>query len=216
MAGKRFTRYFRDASFRALVDEQFSLADAAAEPGVWITYAIHDPTQDDHICGEENGLIVYVGQTKEFGKRARKRMRAAGTAVARPTDRIDGKCYDIMVRGGVPRFSVRDRVSTAIGSLISETNTAKRLLASGYPLLNQWTEQKFGGLAIDRYGIPHDWLWPLTAADALGSGIELIVQEIVTGRDLAIDLTTFPPNVRLREIKTLVAGEGRRLRLHVV
>jgi len=213
MGGKSFTRYFRDLEFRRQVDQQFAFADAAAQAGMWITYAIHDPSRADHIAQEQDGLIVYVGQTKEFGKRVRKRMRNAGTAVNRPTDRIDGACYDIMTNGFAPRFTVRDRVTTAIDSLISETNTAKRLIALGYPLLNQWTEQKFAGLEIDRHSVPHTWLWAMTAADAIGSNIELIISEKVTGRQLSANLADFPPNTRLREIKALVSNAGRQARL---
>jgi hypothetical protein len=220
MAGKSFTRYYRDAAFRAAVDEQFSGADAATEPGVWITYAVHDPTRIDHIGGEADGLIIYVGQSKEFRKRIRKRMRDAGTATRRPTDRIDGACYDITSKGPPPRFTVLERTRSAIDSLISETNHAKRLLAAGYPLLNQWTEQKFGGI-VDRHTIPHAWLWPMTASDATGSNIDVIVRDKASGGEVVIDLSTFPASTRLREIKaSLVADMTARniqaqVRLHV-
>src|SRR4051812_5294320 len=117
MAGKRFTRYYRDPLFKAAVDEQFAFADRAHEDGTWITYAIHDPTKSDHL-GVVGGPIIYVGQSKEFPKRVRKRMRSAGMARNRPADRIDGACYDIMNRGGVPSFTVLERVQTAIDSLI--------------------------------------------------------------------------------------------------
>jgi len=216
MTGKRFTRYFRDPQFRTAVDEQFAMADVAAESGIWITYAIHDPTRTDYIGGEADGLIIYVGQSKEFAKRIRKRMRQAGMAVKRPTDRIDGACYDIMRKGPPPRFSVRERTTTAIDSLISETNTAKRLLAAGYPLLNQWAEQKFGGLEVDRASVPHDWLWPITAADAIGSGIDMIVRDLATRQEMTLDLSGFPSGTRLREIKaTIMASGGRKVRLFV-
>ena len=66
MGGKAFTRYYRDPQFRAGVDEQFAMADAVTRPGVCITYAIHDPTRPDHIDGRAEGLVIYVGQTKEF------------------------------------------------------------------------------------------------------------------------------------------------------
>jgi hypothetical protein len=215
MAGKSFTRYWRDPAFRAAVQEQFAIADAATEAGLCITYAIHDPTQPDHIGAEPNGLIIYVGETKEFSKRVRKRMRSAGTAVKRPSDRIDGACYDIMMKGAAPKFSVRDRTRSKLESLISETNTAKRLRAAGYPLLNQWTEQKFAGLEIDRSTVPLDWLWPLTASDAVTSGIDVIIHDVETGQEITIDLTTLPQATRLREIRAHQRGLGRRVRLHV-
>ncbi len=216
MAGKSFTRYWRDPAFRAAVDEQFVRADAATEPGICVTYAIHDPTQPDHIGAEPDGLIIYVGETKEFNKRVRKRMRGAGVATRRPPDRIDGACYDIMVRGAAPKFSVRDRTRSKLDSLVSETNTAKRLRALGYPLLNQWTEQKFGGSDIERSTVPHDWLWPLTVVDAVASGIGVIVRDVQSGQEMILDLTALPSSTRLREIKAHQRGLGRRVRLHVL
>jgi hypothetical protein len=214
--GKRsFTRYYRDPQFKAAVDEQFSFADEAHIAGTWITYAVHDPTRKDAIGARPEGPVIYVGQTKEFPKRIRKRMRDAGTAVRRPRDRIDGACYDIMCRGGVPKFTVLEHVTTAIDSLISETNWTKKLRAAGYNLLNQWTEQKFGGRDIDRHSVPLEWLWPLTVSDAMGSGIDLIVSEPATGLEIVADLQSFPPNTRLRDVRILLKAQERRARLVV-
>jgi hypothetical protein len=213
MTRKAFTRYYQDSVFRAAVDAQFALADSATRPGICITYAIHDPTRNDHVGGSSDGLIIYVGQSKEFKKRIRKRMRDAGTAVRRPRDRIDGACYDIMLRGEVPRFSVLDHTDCVLESLVSETNLSKRLHQQGYPLLNQWTEQKFGGLDIDRRTVPHDWLWPMTVQDALASKVDLIVTD--AGREHVPDLSTFPPTMRLRDIRELMRSAGRKARLHV-
>jgi hypothetical protein len=120
-----------------------------------------------------------------------------------------------MRKGPVPKFTVRERTSSAIASLISETNIAKALLRAGYPLLNQWTEQKFGGLDINRQTVPHDWLWPLTVADAIGSDIDLIVRDAATNAEMTLDLSSFLPNTRLREIKAQLRSSGRRLRLHI-
>lgn len=39
--------------------------------------------------------------------------------------------YDIMWRGGVPRFRVIERVDNAIASFVSETNWAQRYIAEG-------------------------------------------------------------------------------------
>jgi len=213
MSGKAFTRYYRDSQFRAAVDEQFAFADTISKSGMCITYAIHDPTRPDDIGGDPNGLIIYVGQSKEFQKRVRKRMRNAGTAARRPRDRIDGACYDIMTRGGVPRFSVLEETPCVVDSLVSETNWAKRLHSQGYPLLNQWTEQKFGGLEIDRRTMPHDWLWPMTASDAIASDVDLIISNGTM--EIEADLSAFPASMRLREIRDMMKLHGRKARLHV-
>ena len=212
---KGFTRYYRDASFRADVDAQFVRADHAASPGTWITYAIHDPTRDDHIEKRPDGLIIYVGQSKEFGKRVRKRMRNAGIALNRPRDRIDGACYDIMRSGKAPRFSVIEETQTALDSLVSETNWSKLLRRKGYPLLNQWTEQKFVGDDLDRMDVPHAWIWPFTVSDALGSRIDLIALEPTDGKSVLVDLSTFPAKTRLREIREHLRQSGRQARLRI-
>jgi hypothetical protein len=180
---------------------------------VCITYAIHDPTRSDVIERHSDGLIIYVGQTKEFNRRIRKRMRDAGTAARRPRDRIDGACYDIMQRGGVPRFSVLEETACVLDSLVSETNWSKRLRAQGYPLLNQWTEQKFGGVEIDRRTVPHGWLWPMTAADAIASNVDLIVSDGTI--EIVADLSAFPQTMRLREIRDMLKPSRRKARLHV-
>ena len=213
MSGKSFTRYYRDPHFKAAVDEQFASADARTRRGICVTYAIHDPTRSDEIEGRPEGLIIYVGQSKEFQKRVRKRMRNAGKAVKRPTDRIDGACYDIMARGGVPRFSVLEETNCVLDSLVSETNWSKKLRARGYPLLNQWTEQKFGGVEIDRRTVPHDWLWPMTTSDAIASNVEFIVSDGTM--EIAADLSAFPPSMRLREIREMMKSDGRKARLRV-
>ena len=116
---KGFTRYYRDGAFKADVDEQFALAAAATRPGLWITYAIHDPTQLDYIENRPEGLIRYVGQSKQFATRVRDRMTTAGRAVKQPTDKIDDLLYDIMRRGPAPRWTVLDEVRSAIESLVS-------------------------------------------------------------------------------------------------
>jgi hypothetical protein len=118
-----------------------------------------------------------------------------------------------MVRGGVPHFTVLEETNCVLDSLVSETNWAKRLLDRGYPLLNQWTEQKFAGLEIDRRTVPHDWLWPMTTADAISSNLDLV---IVDGEQaLTADLSTFPPRMRLREIRAAMKSAGRKARLYV-
>lgn len=215
MSARRFTRYFCDPAFRAAVDAQFAGADLWPKHKGWITYAIHDPTQEDMIGNEPDGLIIYVGQTKEFGKRVRKRMRNAGTAVRKPTDRIDGACYDIMMRGGVPRFTVREIAATAIDSLVSETNMARQLHSLGYPLLNKWDEQKSAGPAIGRLDVPHARLWQMTAEDALGSGIGVDARDGASGEICPIDLTSFPSTTRLSAVRLLLDQRGLKCRLHI-
>lgn len=212
---KGFTRYYRDPDFRTAVDRQFKLAAEASRSGIWITYAIHDPSRPDHIGGHADGLIVYVGQSKQFGARVRKRMSTAGRAVKRPTDRIDGLLYDIMTRGPAPRWSVLEEVRSAIDSLVSETNWTIRLRAQGYPIVNQWAEHRPGTLEVSRYDVDLKRLWPMTAADALGAKIDVVVHDISSGAEVVVDLTQMPPSMRLQEIRAHATATGRQARLVV-
>ena len=213
---KGFTRYYRDPAFCAEVDQQFEMAKAATRPGIWITYAIHDPSEVDHIGNRPDGLIRYVGQSKQFGTRVRDRMASAGRATRHPTDRIDGLLYEIMSNNGpAPRWSVLDEVTTAIESFVSETNWTIRLRAQGYPLVNQWAEQRLGTLEIDRYGVPTKRLWPITAADAIGSDIDVVILDPATGEEIEFDLAALPPHTRLQKIKAHAKDRGCRARLVV-
>jgi hypothetical protein len=197
---KRGTKYYYDPQFRAAIDRERARACEEAELGGWITYAIHDPTRRDTF-GEFNTLIIYVGQTKQFGIRVTDRLRRAGTAVKRPTKWIDGALYDVMSRGAVPRFRVIERMPDAIDSFVSETNWAKRYIAAGYPIRNKWVEQRFAGLPIDRGSVPHDWLWRLAVEDALEGGIDLVATDKSSGQDTVLDLATWRPKELLRTVK---------------
>lgn len=207
------TRYAADLRFRAAVDEQLRLADAAALPDAWIIYAIHDPSRPDTIGGAVDGLIVYIGQTKLFGKRVRKHLRNGGRATTRPRDRVEGGCYDIMARGFVPRFSVRETCRSAIDALIAETNLARRMIALGCPLLNRWPEQRAAGPDIHRRQVRHAWLWPLSVADAMGSRVGLVASH--DGTSLPIDLTGFPSTMRLSQIRLALKERGIGSKLKV-
>lgn len=206
-------RYRRDPEFKAQVDEQFGLATAATRRGVWITYAIHDPTTPDHIGSRPEGLIRYVGQTKNYGNRVRKRMSTAGRAVKRPADSIDGLLYDVMSRGPAPRWSVLEEAGSAIDSLVSETNWTIKLRAMGYPLVNQWTEHKLGTLRVDRYHVDPNRLWQITTEDAIGSSIDVVIRDLATEREVLVELNIYPPGTRLYKIRDHAKAAGRRARL---
>jgi hypothetical protein len=199
-ATKRSTRYYHDSKFRGAIDREKERARREAALGGWITYAIHDPTRSDSV-GEFNTLIIYVGQTKQFDVRVADRLRSAGTAVRRPTDRIDGALYEVMARGGVPRFRVIERTGDALDSFVSETNWAKHYIDAGYPLLNKWTEQRFAGRPIGRDTVPHQWLWRLAVEDALEAKFDLVLFNRTTGEELVLDLQLFRPKELLRNVR---------------
>jgi len=142
-------------------------------------------------------------------------LKPSAEELKRPTDRIDGLLYDIMSRGPAPRWSVLEEGDSAIESLVSETNWTIRLRAKGYPLVNQWTEHRLGKLEIDRYGVDHKRLWPITTADAIGSGIDVVVRDSSTGEEHVVDLSLFRSTTRLQVTKADAKAKGRRARLIV-
>jgi hypothetical protein len=197
---RRPTRYRSDPEFRAAVDAELARAAQERQGGGWITYAIQDPSKPD-LFADPNGLFVYVGQSKEFDKRVRKWMRLAGTATTEPADRIAGFLYRIMASGSVPRFRVLDRTATALDSLVSETNHARELVNKGYPLANKWKEHREGGPPIDRYGVPIKRLWDMTWEDAVRSRIQMVLVCKEIGLSQVIDLSLYPPKMRLNEVR---------------
>lgn len=211
---KGCTRYYRDLEFKAEVDEQFRLAKEATRPGYWITYAIHDPSKFDHVERRENGLIRYMGRSKQFGKRVPKRMASAGRATGRPTDHIDCILYDIMNHGGpAPRWSIIEEVTTVIDSMVSEANWTVELRRRGYPLVVNAREHKNLTEKIDRYQVDRERLWEITADDAIGSNVEVFLHDPVSGRELPVDLTTKLPNKRLQSIRAEARTLGIQARL---
>jgi len=207
---KRFTRYWQDAQFRAAVDRENARARTEGEQKAWITYAIHDPTTPDHV-GDFNTLIVYVGQSKAFASRVDRRLREAGTATRRPTSYVEGLMYDIMRRGGVPRFRVIERVDDAIASFVSETNSAQRYTAQGYPLRNKWKEQSQPGEMMTRETVPHQWLWRLAVEDALEARFTILASDKLSGNSLKIDLAAERPKELLRAVRSKLAMRMREL-----
>lgn len=198
---KRFTRYWQDPDFRIAVDRELARARLEGEQPGWITYAIHDPTAPDHI-GEFNTLIVYVGQSKNYASRVDRRLREAGATLRRPTSYVDGLMYEIMRRGGVPRFRVIERANDAIESFVSETNWAQRYIAQGYPLRNKWKEQRQSGEPITRATVPHKWLWRLAVEDAIEARFTIVALDKKSGTSLEIDLSAERPKELLRTVRS--------------
>lgn len=207
---KRFTRYWQDPEFRSAVDRERARAKVEGKEEGWVTYAIHDPTTRDHI-GEFNTLIVYVGQTKDFASRVDRRLREAGTATRRPTTHVEGLMYDIMRRGGVPRFRVIERAHDAIASFASETNWAQHYIAQGYPLRNKWKEQRQAGEIMTRATIPHKWLWRLAVEDAVEAKFTIVAFDKHSGESLKIDLSAERPKDLLKAVKSNLENRMREL-----
>lgn len=207
---KRFTRYWQDLPFRKAVDREIARAKFEGKQGGWITYAIHDPTTPDTV-GEFNTLIVYVGQSKNFASRVDRRLREAGAATRRPTTYVEGLMYDIMRRGGVPRFRVIERVDDAISSFVSETNWAQEYISLGYPLRNKWKEQSQPGLLMSRETVPHKWLWRLAVEDAVEAGFTIVATDKLSGRSISVDLAAERPKELLTALRSKLQARMREL-----
>ena len=207
---KRFTRYWQDPQFREAVDCEKVRARIEGEQKGWITYAIHDPTTPDHI-GEFDTLIVYVGQSKEYASRVDRRLREAGTATRRPTSHVEGLMYDIMRRGGVPRFRVIERAADAVASFVSETNWAQHYIAQGYPLRNKWKEQARPGEPMTRATVPQKWLWRLAVEDAIEARFTIVATDKLSGKNIELDLSAERPKDLLKVVRSRLETRMREL-----
>lgn len=89
--------------------------------------------------------------------------------------------YDIMLRGGVPRFRVIERAQNAIASFVSETNWAQHYIARGYPLRNKWNEKSRPGEPMTRETVPHKWLWRLAVEDVIEARFTIVAFDKLWG-----------------------------------
>lgn len=110
--------------------------------------------------------------------------------------------YDIMRRGGVPRFRVIERTPDAIDSFVSETNWAQHYAAQGYPLRNKWKEQKRPGEPMTRATVPHKWLWRLAVEDAIKARFTIVALDKSSGTSIEIDLSAERPKELLRTVRS--------------
>ena len=119
--------------------------------------------------------------------------------------------YDIMRRGGVPRFRVIERVDNAIASFVSETNWAQHYIAQGYPLRNKWNEQRRPGETMTRENVPHKWLWRLSIEDAIEARFTIVAVDKLSGNTLKIDLAAERPKELLRVVRSKMETRMRDL-----
>ena len=177
-------------------------ARAAEREGGWITYLARDPRKPD-LRGNP-GWPIYVGQSKEFGKRVRNHLRTS-EKLAQAHDSVRKRIREILHEGHVPIFEVLDRQPTRLDSLVSETNFARACRRRGYQIANLRRLQNVAGPPVTRQDIPVDWLWEFSLEEANADGIDV---EIICGRccgtlsiGLARFLSTGAPPKDLRAIK---------------
>lgn len=163
-------------------------AQAAEREGGWITYLARDPRQVD--LKGNRGWPIYVGQSKEFGKRVRNHLRTS-EKLAQAHDSVRKRIKEILHDGYVPVFEVLDRQPTRLLSLLSETNFARACRRRGYDIANLRRLQNEAGPPITRQDIPLEWLWEFRLEEAIADGIQLRIGCKACGAALAVELGPF-------------------------
>jgi hypothetical protein len=103
-------RYVRDEKlrdFQSKVRAEVERIGNLAKNGDYAIYVIHDPFEKDPREEHDEGLPVYVGQSKQLRSRANSHMRDGGGGSL--DDSIKGdRLKQIMDKYGVPKFTVVD------------------------------------------------------------------------------------------------------------
>jgi hypothetical protein len=187
-----------EAAIRATI----AVARAAEMGGGWITYLARDPRQPD--LKGNRGWPIYVGQSKEFGKRVRKHLRTS-EKLAMAHDSVRKRIREMLHDGHVPIFEVLDRQPTRLSSLVSETNFARAFRRRGYDIANLRRLQNEAGPPVTKHDIPTNWLWEFGLGDAIADGIRIRLACTGCGEAPLIDAVHFqrlrPAPLDLRVIK---------------
>jgi hypothetical protein len=150
------------------------------------------------------GWPIYVGQSKEFGKRVRNHLRTS-EKLAQAHDSVRKRFREILHDGHVPIFEVLERQPTRLLSLVSETNFARACRRRGYDIANLRRLQNQAGPPISSHDIPTDWLWDFSLEEAIADGIGVRLGCRECRETLLIDLSHFErldtPPKDLRAIK---------------
>jgi hypothetical protein len=170
------------------IQATIAAARKAEEEGGWITYLARDPRRED--LRGNRGWPIYVGQSKEFGKRVRNHLRTS-EKLAQGHDSVKKRFKEILHAGHVPRFEVLDRQPTRLRSLVSETNFARVCRRRGYEIANLRRLQNEAGPPISHRDIPVDWLWEFRVEEAIADGISVRLDCSGCGEALSIDLSKF-------------------------
>ncbi len=185
-------RYQADLERRKVADliqEEIDRARLAEKEGGWITYLIRDPRYPDKL-GNPTGTPIYVGQSKEFGKRVKSRFDKCERE-ATLKDSVDRRVADLLHAGHVARYEVLERAPTRLTSLISETNWARRCVRRGYKIANLLALQRVAEPDISRADIPATWIWSFLLNEAIEDQIELSLGCAACGLQLPLPIAHF-------------------------
>ena len=172
----------------AAISAAILAAQAAEREGGWVTYLARDPRRLD-LKGNW-GWPIYVGQTKEFGKRVRNHLRTS-EKLAQAHDSVRKRIRQILHDGHVPIFEVLDRQPTRLSSLVSETNFARACRRRGYDIANLRRLQNEAGPPVARRDIPTDWLWEFSLEEAIADAIRIRLACKACGEALLIYASRF-------------------------
>lgn len=184
-------RYYADPERRrvaALIDAEVQKAREAEKGGGWITYLIRDPRWPDKRGGL--GVPIYVGQTKEFGRRVRSRFdRCEKAATAK--DSVERRIAELLHEGIVAQYEVLERAPTHLSSLVSETHWARRCVSRGYDIANRWAEHRAPDAPFNRLDVPTTRLWEFTLDEAIEDAIVIQFGCRICQQTLDIDAVHF-------------------------
>lgn len=205
-------RYQADPSRRAVLEEimaETARAKEAQRDGQWITYLIRDPRYPDKKGNP--GTPIYVGQTDDFPGRVLSRfMKCEKEALAKGKDCVEKRVADLLHSGVVATYQVLDYQPTRLGSLVSETNWARKCWNAAYDLANRAELQDRGGDPIGRGDIPRTWIDGFTLAQAIADKIEMSVSCSACGETLAIPLDAIElarPAITIGQLAKLLSAE---------
>ncbi len=101
----------------------------------YVTYLIKDP---------RDNVPIYVGQTSNFDKRRKQYFSKIKKDKIPNYGTINITMYLVILNrlGFIPIFEIVDTQDTEENSLISETDWVRKIVKSGYPVLNRWKEHR--------------------------------------------------------------------------
>jgi hypothetical protein len=196
-------RYVRDEqlrNFQAKVREEVERIGKLATGAAYFIYLILDPTKEDPRGYYEEGLPLYVGQTKQMRARADSHMRDGGGGSTDDTIKGD-RLKPIMDQYIVPTFRLLDTAPTHLTSLIAETVWARRHVWLGYELANCWPEHLIAKRPNGLASIPPVRLRRLTVAEAIEDEVTVALACRRCDTYAEVDLESLNPNVKLATIR---------------
>lgn len=182
------------------------LAKAAAGSPFWV-YVIRDPFSGDPL---------YVGQTKDPARQAKRHILAAGSAERRPSQRSRVRLRAILDQCRVPVFELVEGAATRLAALAAQMRWVRRFRAEGFDVEAPGSEHgRNGGCEAGGFGstgIPMVRVWDLTLEEADGDRVAIWIACRACGTEVEIPLgraiARSSPGVKLRAMREALRCPG--------